>query len=167
MGRPVEPRYAPSGTAADAWVLYLLTARHALSGDEPAGAWSAWLGSYRRHAHRASRVWWFQILVITGGWALGAVVCLVTWTLLGTMGVSDQGGLSLFPGGVVGIVAAMAAAWPVLSPRRLARALGLEVTGPPRVAEVSPPGDLGYLGTPRCESVSSPISTPRVSAEEK
>lgn len=167
MPGPPDPRYTPSGTSADAWVLYLLTARHALAGDEPAGPWRAWRAVYRRHAHRASMVWWFQILVTTGGWSLGAVVSLVTWALLGALGVSDRGGLSLLPGGVVAVAGALAAVWPVLSPRRLARALGMDPTGPSLVRAVSRPVSPGYLGAPRCESDSSPISTPRVSAEEK
>lgn len=120
-----EERYAPSGTSADAWVLYLLTARHALRGGEPDGPWLPWRELYRTHLLRARIVWWYQVLVLAGAWAAGSVVSVGALLLFALVGARQLLPFAFVPVTVATGIGAFTAAWPVLFPASLARRLGL------------------------------------------
>ncbi len=144
MSRRPEPRYLPSGTAADAWVIYLLAARYGLSGGEPDGPWLGWRALYRAHAPHASALWWLQILLVTSAWAAGMLVSLLTFPLLLLAGRSDLW-ISAVPGLVALGVGVLLAGGPLLSVRALARRLGMEAARGPAGAstDVSGTGRMG------------------------
>jgi len=122
-----EKRILPQGSARDAWTVYFLVLRLNLLGRRPLGRWAVWFDLVFRHRERCELLQWWQLLTALGGVGAGAACSTAARHLLTRLGAQEVERLAAVPCLTLSILGVSFALLPLLSARRLACILDLDL----------------------------------------